>query len=55
MTSLEEPRVQALLHVIQSEAFKDKVEALGGYETVWTGQRMHPGQGLPPDNLDVGN
>ncbi|MBI4807317.1 MAG: molybdopterin biosynthesis protein [Desulfovibrio sp.] len=55
LTSLEEPRVQALLHVIQSDSFKAKVEALGGYETVWTGQRMQPGQGLPPDNLDVEN
>jgi hypothetical protein len=41
--------------VIQSDSFQAKVEALGGYETVWTGQRMQPGQGLPPDNLDVEN
>ncbi|WP_243362753.1 molybdopterin biosynthesis protein [Fundidesulfovibrio terrae] len=53
--SLTEPRIQALLKVIGSEAFKAKVEALGGYETPWTGQRMQPGQGLPPDNVDVGN
>jgi len=51
--SLEEPRVKALLQVMASEAFKAKVEVLGGYETLWTGQRMHPGQGLPPDNVDV--
>jgi putative molybdopterin biosynthesis protein len=53
--SLTEPRVKALLHVIESDAFKAKVEALGGYETDWTGRRMEPGMGLPPHNVDVGN
>jgi putative molybdopterin biosynthesis protein len=52
-SSLQEPRVLALLRVVESEAFKLKVEALGGYETPWTGQRMLPGQGLPPDHVDV--
>lgn len=52
-SSLEEPRVQALLQVIGSEAFKAKVEALGGYETTWTGMRMQPGMGLPPASVDV--
>ena len=52
-SSIQEPRVVALLQVVESEAFKRKVEALGGYETPWTGQRMLPGQGLPPDHVDV--
>ena len=51
--SLEEPRVQSLLHVIASDAFKAKVAALGGYETAWTGERMQPGMGLPPTSVDM--
>ncbi len=52
---LEEPRIQALLEVIRSDAFKEKVEAMGGYETPWTGQEMRPGQGLPAEGLDLAN
>jgi len=48
--SLAEPRVQTLLGVVGSDAFKRKVETLGGYETSWTGRRMEPGQGLPPSS-----
>jgi putative molybdopterin biosynthesis protein len=53
LSSLEEPRVKALLEVIASDAFKAKVEELGGYETAWTGRRMEPGMGLPPAGVDV--
>jgi putative molybdopterin biosynthesis protein len=52
-SNLGEPRIQALMRVVESENFKSKVEALGGYETVWTGQRMQPGQGLPPEDVDM--
>lgn len=45
--NIEEARVKTLLDVVRSEAFKAKVEALGGYETVWTGRIMRPGMGLP--------
>ena len=53
--SLEEPRVQALLKVVQGESFRKQVEALGGYETAWTGRRMSPGMGLPPEGVDLGD
>ena len=44
---MEEPRIKTLLDVVGSDAFKAKVEELGGYETPWIGQVMHPGMGLP--------
>jgi putative molybdopterin biosynthesis protein len=46
--AMKEPRVQALLKVVRSEAFKAKVAAMGGYETAWSGRVMAPGMGLPP-------
>lgn len=53
--ALEEPRVRELLEVVTSESFLSRVGALGGYETPWSGQRMRPGQRLPPGNVDVEN
>ena len=42
-----DPKIEAVLAVVTGETFKNNVLALGGYETDWTGQEMHPGQGLP--------
>ncbi|SKA95649.1 putative molybdopterin biosynthesis protein [Paucidesulfovibrio gracilis DSM 16080] len=42
----EDFRLQALLALIGTEAFKQRINNLGGYETTLTGQTMHPGQGL---------
>jgi putative molybdopterin biosynthesis protein len=33
--------------VVGSDDFKERVQALGGYETDWTGREMQPGLGLP--------
>ena len=52
--NMREARVQKLLEVIRSESFKAKVEAMGGYETAWTGREMAAGAGLPPSGVDVG-
>ncbi len=35
---LKEPRIQALLEIIRSTSFKNKVQALGGYDTSRTGE-----------------
>jgi putative molybdopterin biosynthesis protein len=43
----QDPKIEAVLEVVRGDAFKDQVLALGGYEIDWTGQEMHPGQGLP--------
>lgn len=50
---MAEERIKKLLEVIRTETFKAKVEALGGYETTWTGQEMSAGAGLPPSGLDA--
>ncbi|GAB7078371.1 molybdopterin biosynthesis protein [Megalodesulfovibrio paquesii] len=47
---IEDPKVQAVLEVIRSEPFQARVLRLGGYETVWTGQQMSPGMGLPGES-----
>jgi putative molybdopterin biosynthesis protein len=44
--ALDDPRIRALLAIIESDAFRRALEALGGYETALTGQRMAPGQKL---------
>jgi len=49
LSSLEEPRVQALLKVMGGEDFKAKLAGVGGYEPTWCGERMQPGMGLPPE------
>jgi len=43
----EDPKIQAVLDVVGSPDFKEQVQALGGYETDWTGREMQPGMGLP--------
>lgn len=44
---LSDPRVQAVLETIRTDAFKERIQSLGGYETDLTGQEMQPGMGLP--------
>lgn len=41
-----DPRLQAMLRLIRTEDFQEKIRLLGGYETGMTGQVMHPGMGL---------
>lgn len=43
---LEDPRVKAVLALLADDAFKARIEAMGGYETKLTGQIMEPGQSL---------
>lgn len=43
---LADPRIEALLAVIRSEKFQEKIRGQGGYETTFTGQAMRPGMGL---------
>lgn len=43
---LDEPRVRAVLDLLQSQAFRERIEALGGYETTLTGRMMEEGMGL---------
>jgi putative molybdopterin biosynthesis protein len=45
-TYLDDPKIQAVLAVIATDEFKDRVAALGGYETQLTGRFMAPGMGL---------
>ncbi len=40
-------KIAAVREVVGAKAFRDSVEALGGYETDWTGRVMEPGMGLP--------
>ena len=39
----EDPRILAVRDMLQTKAFKARLENLGGYETGLTGQIMHPG------------
>ncbi len=43
---LDDPRIKVLLEVVRSQAFQDKIKALGGYETDLSGKVMKPGQCL---------
>ncbi|MFW6326537.1 MAG: molybdopterin biosynthesis protein [Desulfovermiculus sp.] len=43
---LEDVKVQAVLNLLTTAAFQDKIKELGGYETALTGQAMRPGMGL---------
>jgi putative molybdopterin biosynthesis protein len=43
---LHDPRIEAVLGLMRSRDFQARIEALGGYETHLTGQRMKPGMGL---------
>lgn len=40
---LDDPRILAVLELLRNDAFKKRIEALGGYETPLTGQIMRPG------------
>jgi putative molybdopterin biosynthesis protein len=42
----KDPKIEALLDIVRSPAFQDKIAALGGYETSLSGQVMTPGLGL---------
>jgi putative molybdopterin biosynthesis protein len=41
-----DPRLQAMLRLIETRGFQNKIKAQGGYETDLTGQEMRPGMGL---------
>jgi putative molybdopterin biosynthesis protein len=44
---LDDPRVRAVLDLLADDGFKERIEAMGGYETQLTGQIMKPGTPLP--------
>ena len=44
---LGDPKIKAVLETVGGGEFAARVEALGGYETAWTGRIMAPGMGLP--------
>ncbi len=44
--ALADWKVELVLELIRSAAFKARIEALGGYETALTGRIMQPGDGL---------
>jgi putative molybdopterin biosynthesis protein len=46
LPELADWKVEMVLELIRSEAFKARIEALGGYETALTGRIMEPGVGL---------
>lgn len=43
---MEDPRIRILLGLIQSDAIRERIKALGGYETMLTGKTMKPGMQL---------
>jgi putative molybdopterin biosynthesis protein len=43
---LQDPRIEAVLGLMRSKDFQERIESLGGYETSLTGQVMRPGMGL---------
>ncbi|OLN24578.1 Molybdopterin biosynthesis protein MoeA / Periplasmic molybdate-binding domain [Desulfovibrio sp. DV] len=44
---LDDAKIRAVFEVVAGEAFKARVQELGGYETDWTGRVMQPDMGLP--------
>ncbi|MBU4524799.1 MAG: molybdopterin biosynthesis protein [Desulfomicrobium sp.] len=46
LPELADWKIETALELIRSRAFKERIEALGGYETTLTGMIMEPGQGL---------
>ena len=46
LPELTDWKTETVLELIRSEAFKARIEALGGYETALTGRMMEPGMGL---------
>lgn len=43
---LEDPKIQAVLTLLQQKDFQQEIKALGGYDIHLTGQFMQPGMGL---------
>lgn len=43
---LDDPKIKTLRYLINNQVIQDKITALGGYETILTGQIMQPGLGL---------
>ncbi|MDQ7835696.1 MAG: molybdopterin biosynthesis protein [Humidesulfovibrio sp.] len=43
---LDDPRIKTLRAVIETPQFQERMQALGGYETTFTGRLMTPGFGL---------
>jgi len=46
LPELADWKTETALELIRSRAFRERIEALGGYETTLTGRIMEPGQGL---------
>jgi putative molybdopterin biosynthesis protein len=46
LAHLEDKKVQAVVSLLNTAAFQEKIEELGGYETTLSGQVMGPGMGL---------
>jgi len=46
LPELADWKIETALELIRSQAFKERIEKLGGYETALTGRIMEPGQGL---------
>ena len=46
LPELADWKTETALELIRSRAFKERIEALGGYETMLTGRIMEPGHGL---------
>jgi putative molybdopterin biosynthesis protein len=46
LPELADWKIEVVLELIRTQAFKDRIAALGGYETTLTGLVMEPGQGL---------
>lgn len=43
---VDDPKIAAMLRIIRSQGFQERIAALGGYETNLSGQVMEPGRGL---------
>jgi putative molybdopterin biosynthesis protein len=43
---MQDRRVAAMLELVGSQAFQERIAELGGYETGLTGREMRPGDGL---------
>jgi len=44
--SFEDPKVRVLLDLVRTDHIKEKIMAMGGYETDLTAKEMQPGQGI---------
>jgi putative molybdopterin biosynthesis protein len=43
---LEDNKIQAVVSLLKTSSFQEKIKGLGGYETTLSGQVMGPGMGL---------